>query len=100
MSEKIRNLIADEKLLVTYFSYPGCNVCKVLLPRVEELIGGFPEITFQYINTEVAQDIAGQHLVFAVPTIIFFSEGKEINRFSRFISIEELEMYLERIRQA
>jgi thioredoxin-like negative regulator of GroEL len=97
MSTQIRNQIASTKLLVTYFSHPGCTVCKSLLPKTGKLVQDYPDITFQYVNTENEQEIAGQYLVFAVPTIIIFNQGRELTRFSRYFSVQELKEFLEDI---
>ena len=82
-------------VLVVYFSYPTCNVCRVLRPKVEEMLQYYPEIDFLYIDIHRNPVIAGQHLVFAAPTIIIFLSGKEMKRLSRFISITELQNYLD-----
>ncbi len=97
-SEDIFHRIQQANFLLVYFSTPECNVCKSLLPKVKELIGNYPELDFIYINTETYPRIAGQCLVFAVPTLIFFSRGKELKRFSRFVSITDLRNFIERYR--
>jgi len=87
-------IIQDTPLLVAYFSHDECNVCKVLRPKVQELTGRYKNIEFLYVNTKEHQEISGQNMVFAVPTIIVFVEGRESKRYSRHFAIEELESYL------
>jgi thioredoxin-like negative regulator of GroEL len=82
--------------LCVYFSHDECNVCKTLRPKVAELLQSFPEVTFRYINTKKDPAAAGQHLVFAVPTIIIFYEGKEVRRFGRYVSLSEMESFFNR----
>jgi thioredoxin-like negative regulator of GroEL len=80
-----------------YLSTPQCNVCKVLKPKVIELLkSDFPEIKFIYIDLNESKEIAGQLSVFAVPTILLYFDGKEIIRASRNISIEQLSEQIER----
>jgi len=74
-------------------------VCKSLLPKVKKLIGNYPEVDFIYVDTKTQPLIAGQNLIFTVPTLIFFSRGKELQRFSRFVSITDLRNFIERYRK-
>lgn len=94
---EILEKIKTSKALLAYFSTPECQVCKTLRPKVEALIGSKPQIEFLYINTHETREASGQYLVFAVPTIILFIEGREIKRFSRHLSMGELEDFIDRI---
>ncbi len=97
MKEKdILQKIETSALLVVYFSYPECSVCKTLRPKVEKLVADFPRAEFLYVDTHLNPEVSGQHLVFTVPTIALFSGGKEMKRLSRHFSMGELESALER----
>lgn len=91
--EKIQN----ETALLVYFSHDECSVCKVLKPKVMDLLNTeFDNIGFEYVNTVKHKEIAAQHQVFTVPTILVFFEGKETFRWSRNISIGDVAQSLER----
>lgn len=80
-----------------YLSTPECNVCKVLKPKVIELIKlDFPEMNFYYVDLNEAKEISGQLSVFSVPTILVYFEGKEIIRASRNMHLEELREQINR----
>ncbi len=82
---------------MVYFSHHNCNVCKVLKPRVADLIlNNFPRISLYYVNTIEKPEIAGQFSVFTVPTILLFIDNKEYIRESRHIS---LDVFQERIKK-
>ena len=86
-----------EPALLAYFSTETCNVCKVLKPKVAELIqSSFPEIKLVYIQTDKLPEVAAQNQVFAVPTLLVYFEGREYIRKSRNIGIGELELEIER----
>ncbi len=93
--EELQEILQSHTNVLAYFSTPTCNVCKVLLPKVKNLGADFPNTRFVYINTEKITQAAGQHLVFAVPTILIFNEGKEVTRFSRHFGMEDLVRILE-----
>lgn len=80
-----------------YLSTPECNVCKVLKPKVIEMIKlDFPEMNFYYVDLNEAKEISGQLSVFSVPTILVYFEGKEIIRASRNMHLEELREQINR----
>lgn len=89
--EHLNEQKAQNLCYINYYSTPQCNVCKVLLPKVEKLVAGYDDVTAHYVNTEQHPDAAGQHLVFAVPTLIIFFEGREVARFSRHFGIHQLQ---------
>ena len=96
--EDFLKLIQNNKTVAVYFSTPDCNVCKILKPKITELLSGdFPEFTFAYVNGDENKITAAQNAVFTVPTLIFFVEGKEVIRKSRNISLAELSGELDRI---
>ncbi len=95
--KEFESFISENRAALFYFSTPDCNVCKVLKPKVEELLTKqFPLIKFVYVNTLNAKELAAQKNIFTVPTILFFFEGKEYLRKSRFVNLDELENELSR----
>jgi thioredoxin 1 len=85
------------KAICFYLSTPECNVCKVLKPKVIEMIeSDFKEINFCYVDLNEAKEISGQLSVFSVPTILVYFEGKETIRVSRNVHLEELREQIER----
>lgn len=75
----------------------GCNVCMPVTLRLSEMIKAYPTIPVSEVYIEDVPEFRGQHLVFTVPTIIVFFEGKEIHRESRFIDWEKLDSILSKI---
>lgn len=89
--------IDTEKGVLLYFSSDSCSVCKVLKPKVAELLQEkFPLMLSLYVDIEKSPVISGQFRVFTIPTILIFFEGKEQVRYSRNISMQQLETSLER----
>jgi thioredoxin-like negative regulator of GroEL len=87
----------EEPAVLAYFSTDACNVCKVLKPKVDELIQSeFPKLKLVYVKSDVLPEVAGQHQVFAAPTILVFFDGREYIRKSRNIGIEELRREIDR----
>jgi thioredoxin 1 len=94
---ELQQKIDSEKGVLLYFSSDSCSVCKVLRPKVAELLHEqFPLIVSHYVDIEKSPVISGQFRVFTIPTIILFFEGKEHIRYSRNISMHQLEESLSR----
>lgn len=97
--DELAERIAPGDLVVAYCSHDDCNVCKVLKPQVAELLAE-REIPGVYLNTHTLPETAGQQLVFAVPTIIVYADGREIHRLGRHFSLSELDRFLARVQDA
>lgn len=95
--EQLNNLIETEDAVIIYFSHEQCNVCKVLKPKVAELLKkNYPKVKMFYSDTVKNPEIAAQNSIFTVPTIVAFMGGKEYFRKSRNIGIAELDELIER----
>ncbi len=90
--EEIEDAILTNAASVFWFSTDTCNVCKVLRPKLAELVKKeFPLVRLYYINIEKSPLLAGQFRVFSVPTALVYFDGREFFRKSRNISLSELE---------
>ncbi|MFZ1292146.1 MAG: thioredoxin family protein [Melioribacteraceae bacterium] len=95
--EQFEEFTSNNEASLIYFSTPQCNVCKVLKPKVKELLSDkFPKIKMAYVDCELLKEVSAQNRVFAVPTILVFLDGKEFLRKSRNISISEFSQELQR----
>jgi thioredoxin-like negative regulator of GroEL len=75
-------------ITAAYFSHDECNVCKVLKPQIKKITQN-SNSHFEYINIKEHNEVAGQYIVFTVPTVIIFVNAKETKRFSRHLSIQD-----------
>lgn len=95
--DDFNHFIEEKTAVIAYFSHDTCNVCKVLKPKVKELVTEeFPKIQFAYVNVKETPEIAAQLSIFTVPTIVIYFEGKEFVRKSRSIGIDELREAIDR----
>ena len=85
-------VLKDNLGVLIYYSNDSCNVCKVLKPKVIDLLNNqFSKIPFYYVDIENTPEISAQMRVFTIPTIIVYFEQKETIRKSRNIGLHELE---------
>jgi thioredoxin-like negative regulator of GroEL len=97
-TQKLTGLINSSENLLVYFFSDYCAPCRNLRPKVEKLIQDrFPLMDLVFINAEAKPDIAAKFQVFSYPVLVFFFEGKEYLRYSKYVSISELSDSIGRI---
>ncbi|MPN58404.1 hypothetical protein SDC9_206109 [bioreactor metagenome] len=92
--EQYEQLIMEKDPVILYFSSLNCNVCQAVFPKLMTLVNDY-SIPVAKINVDEQLEIAGQSLVFTVPTILIMYEGKEVLRESRFIDFSNIARTLE-----
>ena len=89
--EQYKKVLEKDDAVLFYFSHEQCNVCKVLKPKVAELLNEeFPKMKMYYCDTKKSPELAAQNSIFAVPTILTYFGGHENMRKSRNIGLHEL----------
>lgn len=89
--QKYNNLIID-------FWAEWCAPCKAIAPIIEELAKEYEgKIVFGKINVDENQEIAAKFLIMSIPTLIFFKNGKEVNRIIGLVPKEIINKEIEKI---
>lgn len=95
---EFEELFGNNALLLCYYSYEACGVCKVLKPKVLEIISKeYPKTNFVYVDIKKHPELSAQNQVFTVPTILFYVDGREHFRLGRNFGIDELRYKIEKI---
>lgn len=83
--------IIENKLSIVIAKTKMCSVCKPISNKLSLFMEDYPDILAYELYLEDIELFQGQHLVFTVPTILVFSESKEILRESRFIDFSKIQ---------
>jgi thioredoxin len=77
---QITVLEAAVPVLVDFYA-DWCAPCKMVAPLVDELASEHTgRVLFAKIDTDHAQQLSLAHNIRGIPTLILFSEGKEVGR--------------------
>ena len=76
-----QQVLQAETPVVVDFWAPWCGPCRAVAPILEELAGEYEgRLTIAKVNTDEQPRWPGQLGIMAIPTMIFFKDGREINR--------------------
>lgn len=96
-NQEFEQVLENQDAVLAYFSTDTCNVCKVLKPKVYDMITeSFPQMKMVYVQSDKTPELAAQNRVFAAPTVVVFFDGRETIRKSRAFGIEELKAEIQR----
>jgi thioredoxin 1 len=95
--QTIEHLIQSNQAVMLYFYSDRCAPCVSLRPKVEELIKlNFPLIKLYLIDSEHHSIITGHFGIFANPALLVFFEGNEFMRWSKYVSLQQIESAIDR----
>tara|TARA_Y100000310_G_scaffold340016_1_gene434475 strand:- start:1619 stop:1954 length:336 start_codon:yes stop_codon:yes gene_type:complete len=99
ISEKEFNEIVSNghKLVVVDFFADWCMPCLIMSPIIEEFAERMEEIKFAKINVDDNGELSGKYEVRSIPTLIFFKDGKEVDRVVGGIDADALEEKIQKL---
>jgi thioredoxin 1 len=75
-----------------FFSASWCEPCKWAEPIVSEVIGKSEgRISLRKVDIDAHADLARQHHIMSVPTLVLFKDGTEVWRMRGFDTAENLQ---------
>lgn len=94
----LSEVLNNDNLVVIDFFATWCGPCQELSPILVELdkkYGG--RVQFYKVDVDEKQECAIRYGITAMPTLVFFKNGEEIERKVGFLSKEKLEKIIEEL---
>lgn len=91
---EINNLINKDLVMVIAKSHT-CSSCTTIANIMENNMNHFDKIDKYNVYVDDMDQFRGEYLIFSVPTVIIFSEGKELLRQSRYFDYEKIDRLIE-----
>jgi thioredoxin 1 len=84
--------------VVVDFWAPWCAPCRMLAPTIEKLAGDYQgRVKIGKLDTDQNQETAGSLRISAIPTVLIFQNGKEVDRLVGVNSEAKFKSSLERL---
>ena len=93
-----KEVLKSEKMVIVDFFATWCGPCQMLIPVLKEIASETENYDIVEIDVDEAQELAMNYGIEAVPTMIIFKNGMEIDRIGGYYPkedlLEELERYI------
>lgn len=91
-----QEFLQNNKNVVVDFWAEWCGPCRLVSPVVEELAKEYNSVAFGKLNTDENQSIAASFGITAIPTLIFFKDGKPTDQIVGAFPKSELKRWVDK----
>jgi len=72
-----------------------CGPCKMMAPQFEAAAKDLKgKVNFGKVDVDAEPELAGRFEIMSIPTLLFFKDGEQVNRYSGAMPKEEIELMI------
>ena len=91
-------VIDSDKPAIVDFWAPWCMPCRMMTPILEEIAGNNTgKVKVCKLNTDENQTTAANYGIRSIPSLVFFKNGKEVNRIIGVQPVQALQAEIDSI---
>ena len=95
----VKNIIRNNPNVVLDFYAEWCGPCQTLLPTIHKLTDELKDdVIIKKVNVDDFQELAAEFSIRNIPTLIFFKEGKPVDRHTGLITERNLRDKIDRLK--
>ena len=92
---KETNEVINKEFVMIIAKSHTCSVCQTTYDMMKQHVPNLDQIDIYSVYVDDVDEFRGQHTIFSVPTVLIFSEGKELLRESRFINYSKVQRLID-----
>lgn len=81
-------------IVLVYFGAAWCGPCKLIKAEINAIARDLPTLHVACVDVDAHEAIAAEYDIMAVPTLLFFTDGKPLKRMIGYASQEEIKKYI------
>lgn len=89
-------VLKNKKFVIVDFFANWCGPCKMLMPVLEEIDQEFDQVDIVKVNIDQDEELAKRFGVLSIPTLIFFSNGEEVEKTIGYRQKSQIEEIIKR----
>lgn len=89
------NEVINKEFVMVIAKTHTCTICNTILHTLENNVPNLDKIDIYSIYVDDVDEFRGQHTIFSVPSVLIFSNGKELLRESRYINYSKIQRLID-----
>lgn len=91
------HVLHGQGVTIVCFWAPWCDSCRTICQGVEQVVPAAYKIQLASVNVDAQQELAEAYHIIAVPTLLFFKDGRLMSRLIGYASEEEIKKSMQHI---